>query len=324
LIITPTIASADASQAYKVQAYIESGLTAGFDANDVVASSEVTVNFVKGAELTSVSTIDQVAAGLAVTGTVKYTNTDFNYAQSTLTNTQVLVNLNGGTFGNASAVTLNDDKNGFEYSTTGETVAAGSIIGIKSRVTGYNSDTTYTNSAAVYSTASAANDATAQETTVTLGDNIAETTPGTAGAYLVRTGTKSFSYRVDFTKASGVQAVAAGKPVRITVTEDSTTIATNDVIRVNGKKLTGGAGTAQSAVLNTVTDATGGITVTVESDLGLVGDKVSIAVAPTGGTGTSTNDFTWTDAAISTFTESAAPLVFNQVRNSRPVWKAMD
>ena len=53
----------------------------------------------------------------------------------------------------------------------------------------------------------------------------------------------------------------------------------------------------------------GGVTVTVESDLGLVSDKISIAVVPTGGTGTSTNAFTWTDAAITTLSRTNGQLV---------------
>ena len=311
LKLTPTIASSGTSSDYIVQPFLDLDASGDLGSADL-AGNTVTVKFVKGAELTSVVTLDQVSTGLAATGTVKFTSTDFNYAQSTLANTNVLINKNGGTFSAAQSVTLSDAKDSFEYSIADGTAAvtAGAIIGVKSQITGYDSDTTYTNSATVYSTASAANDATAMEETITVGDNIKK---NGSGDYLVRTGTKSFSYRVDFTKASGVQAVAAGKPVRITVTEDSTTIATNDVIRVNGKKLTGGAGTAQSAVLNTVTDATGGITVTVESDLGLVSDKISIDVVPTGGTGTSTNAFTWTDAALTSLTLSNAQLVADKL-----------
>jgi hypothetical protein len=307
LKLTPTIGATGTSSDYIVQPFLDLDGSGALDSADL-AGNAVTIKFVKGAELTSVVTLDPVSAGLAATGTVKYTSTDFNYAQSTLANTNVLINKNGGTFSAAQSVTLSDAKDSFEYSIADGTAAvtAGAIIGVKSQVKGYDSDSTFTNSAAVYATASAASDALGADLTVTPGDNLAVSSGSSLTTnYSVRSGTKAFSYRVDFYKEAGlVNAIAAGKPVRITINELSTTIATNDVIRVNGKKLTGADGDQADAVLNTVTDANGGITVSVESDLGLAGDSVEITVLATGSTGTiqAQNDFTWTAAELKTIT----------------------
>jgi trimeric autotransporter adhesin len=311
LVLDPTISSSAADQVYVIQAYIESGDAAGLTAGDL-ASAAVTVKFAKGANLTSVVTVDPVSVGLPVTGTVKYSDAGFNYSQSTLANTKVLVSANGGSFSAAQSVTLNTDEDGFEYSTSVQAVAANDIIGVKSEVIGYDSDSVKTNSVTVYSSGSAASTALAAKNTTAVGENIVLTAGSDlSGDYSIRTGTKSFSYRVDFYKEAGkVNLVAAGQPVRITIDELNTTITTNDVIRVNGKKLTGGAGDQADAVLNTVTDATGGITVAVESDLGLVGDQITITVRALTASGNieSINDFIWADAALTTFTASEAQL----------------
>ena len=316
LKLTPTIGSTGTSSDYIVQPFLDLDGSGALNTDADLAGNAVTIHFVKGAELTSVVTLDQVSTGLAATGTVKYTNTDFNYAQSTLGNTNVLINKNGGTFSAAQAVTLSDAKDSFEYSIANGTAAVtvGAVMGVKSQVTGYNSDITYTNSAVVYSTADAASPAIAADTTVAVGENLKKSagtnTSSLDADYAVRTGTKSFTYRVDYYKEAGlVNAIAAGKPVRVTIHEESTSLVTNDVIRVNGKKLTGGDGAQADAVLNTVTDANGGITLTVESDLGLVGDSVTITTLATGSSSVqSVNKFTWTDAVLTTITQTDAQI----------------
>jgi hypothetical protein len=313
LNIDPTIAATGASSDYIVQPFLDLDGDGALDTSKGdFAGNAVTVKFKKGTDVTPVLTLDPVSASQEVTGTVKFTDTDFNYAQSTLANTSALVVENTSDFTSPTvlAVTLNTDENGFEFTTAGTpSISAGDVVAAKARVNG-DSDTTYKYSSVVYSTADAASSALGAALTVTRGENIAPTAgSGLTADYAVRTGTKSFSYRVDFYKEAGkVNLLAAGKPVRITINELNTTIVTNDVIRVNGKKLTGAAGDQTSPVLNTVTDANGGVTVTVESDLALAGDSVEITVLATGSTGTiqAQNDFTWTDAALSSFANTNA------------------
>jgi hypothetical protein len=315
LTINPSITTAT-SQDYIVQAYIEADAAAGLTSGDSIVSPAVTVKFVDGATILPTVTVDPVAQGVAVTGTVKYTVADFNHAESTLANTEVFFSVNGGTytdttFTDGATVTLNTAKDGFEYSsanrTAGATTAGASEnIGVKAKTKGTDA-TVYTDSVAVFSSALAASTALEEESTVALGDNVALV----SGEYDVRSGTKSLSYRQDFYKESGmINPVAAGQPVRITVTEVTDTIATGDVIRVNGKALTGTGASTQSAVLNTVTDANGGVTVAIESDSGTAGDKITIAVLAVGSTGprTETLTFEWVAAALTSFTVSGAQL----------------
>jgi hypothetical protein len=290
--INPSITSSGASQDWIVQPYIEVDGGDGIGATDLAGNS-LTIHFVKA--LVPVVTLDAVSDSLAVTGTVKFSNTDFNYAQSTPGSTHIWIDKNAVGFNDRGAVTLNDTKDGFEFSVSADSVAVGNVIAAKAKASGDDSGT-LTSSEVVYSTADSASNAAAQTTTISKSVDIT----GGSSAYSVRTGTKSFTYRVDFFKEAGkVNAVAAGKPVRLTVTEGTSTIATNDVIRVNGKKLTGDAAATQSAVLNTVTDATGGITVTVESELALSGDVITIDVLATGSALAAESDtFTWTDAKL--------------------------
>lgn len=302
LNLDPTIGSSDASQAYIVQPYIEIDGTNGLTAGDLAANA-VTVNFKKGADLTSTITLDAVSAGAPITGTVKYSAADFNYTQSTKSNTKVVLVQNG----TANATTpdvdaVSDAEDSFTFtraSGSPVTVAAGDVIGAKTKVVGYDSDSTYTNSALVSQSAVAASDAAAAKTSYTRSENVKVATAGNSGAIKVRTGTKSFSYRVDFTKGSPAKAIASGKPVSVVITEaggSSDTLVTNDVVRVNGKKVTGSAATSQTATLYTVTDANGGVTLTVESDLGNVGDVITVAA--TSNSQTSTQTITWEDAAL--------------------------
>jgi hypothetical protein len=302
LAINPAIASTDASQDWTVQAYVELDGTDGLTAGDLSAPAQ-TIHFKKGADLTSTLTLDPVTAGAPITGGVKYSAADFNYDQSTKSNTKVVLIQNGTANATHPAVdTVTDAGDGFTFtraSASPVTVAAGDVIGAKTEVVGYDSDSTYTNSAVVSQSASTASDATAAETSYTRGENVKVATAGNSGAITVRTGTKSFSYRVDFKKGSPAKAIAAGKPVSVVITEagsSNATLVTNDVVRVNGKAVTGSSATAQTATLYTVTDATGGVTLNVESDLGNVGDVITVAVSSN--SQTSTQTITWADAAL--------------------------
>jgi hypothetical protein len=309
LTLNPSLTTSESAD-YVVQAFIESGLTDGLDANDTVVSPAVTVKFVRGADLLPVVTLDPAIIGADLTGTVTFPSADFNYGQSNDANTDVEFNVDGGAFSTGDYATTRDTGNtAFEFEISSGTVDvdAGENFGVKADTVPFDSGAVVY-STVKYSTATAASDATAADTTVTASENLGLIS---GDDYRVRTGTKSFSYRVDFTKASGVQAVAAGQPVQITVTESgssSDTLVTNDVVRVNGKALKGSATTSQSAITTGVTDAKGGITINVESDLGLVSDKISIAVTAAGTNVASTKTFAWTDAAYSSFEEAAAPL----------------
>ncbi len=312
LALNPTTSSTSAASVeFVVKAYIESGNTNGLDALDTVVSAPVTVKFVKN--LVPTVAIDPVSVGEKVTGTVSY-GADFNYAQSTLASTNVLIAIDGGAFGGAGSatreVTRNTAETGFEFAAanaSSPTVAAGTVVAAKGRSVSYDSDTTYTYSTVVYSTASAASTATAQETEVTRSENIAN---NTTDSWYVRTGTKSFSYRVDFTKASGNQSVGAGQPVVLKLSESGSTIVSTDVLRINGKTMTAADAAGDTAVVNTTTDANGGVTVSIESVTGAVGDIIVVtATAPgTSGPVQSSQTFTWADAVITNFTEAAAPL----------------
>ncbi len=310
LSLNPTLDTSESAD-YVVQAFIESGLTDGLDANDTVVSPAVTVKFVRGADLLPVVTVDPAIIGGALTGTVTFPSTDFNYGQSNDANTDVEFNVDGGAFSTGNYATTRDTGNtAFEFEIASGTVDidAGENFGVKADSVPFDSGAVVF-STVKYTTATAASDATAQTTTVTATENLGLIS---GDDYRVRTGTKSFSYRVDFTKASGVQAVAAGQPVQITVLEagsSSATLVTNDVVRVNGKALKGSAVTSQTVTTTGVTDAKGGITVNVESDLGLVSDKIQITVSAAGTTGfNSVKTFEWTDAAYASFEEAAAPL----------------
>jgi hypothetical protein len=310
LTLDPTLGTS-ASADFVVQAFIESGLTDGLDANDTVVAPAVTVKFVRGADLLPVVTLDQAIIGTALTGTVTFPSTDFNYGQSNDANTDVEWNVDGGAFSTSDIATTRDTANTafeFEISNNDADVDAGENFGVRAETVPFDSGAKVL-STIKYSTAATASDATAQKTSVSSSENVGKISDGN---YRVRTGTKSFSYRVDFTKASEVQAVAAGQPVQITVIEDGSsdaTLVTNDVVRVNGKALKGSSATLQTVVTTGVTDATGGITINVESDLGLVSDKIQITVAAAGTTGfDSVNTFEWTDAAYSSFEEASAPL----------------
>jgi hypothetical protein len=311
LTINPAI-STSVSADFVVQAYVEADATAGLTAGDTVLSTPVTVKFVAGASLTSTVALDAVAAGQAITGSVKYSSTDFNYTQTTLAKTEIILLENGTANATIAAVdNVSEANDSLEFSRASGspvTVDAGDSIGVKTRVSGYDSDTTYTNSAVVYSSASAAGTADNEDTTVVSGDNVFDgTTRDDTGEDVdIRKGTLSFGYRVDFTKGTPKVAVAAGQPVTITVTEIGTTIATNDVIRVNGKKLTGAAGTQAAVVLNTVTDAKGGVDVAVTSDLGQLDDNITIAVASNNNT--STYNFKWVAAALTSIAELNEPI----------------
>jgi hypothetical protein len=311
LALNPTTSSTSAdSVEFIVKAYLESGNTNGLDALDTVVSSAVTVKFVKN--LVPTIAIDAISAGEKVTGTVSY-GADFNYAQSAVASTNALIAIDGGAFGAAGSatreVTRNTAETGFEFAAadaTHPTVASGTVVAAKARSVRYDGDTTYAYSTVVYSTADAASTATAGENTITRGENLAFNT-GTS--WYVRTGTKSFTYRVDFTKANGNQSVGAGQPVVLKLAENSTTIVSTDVLRINGKTMTAVDAAGDTAVVNAVTDALGGVTVTIESTSGSVGDSVTVtATAPSSSPVTTTATFVWTDAAIKNFTEASAPL----------------
>ena len=116
LTINPTI-STSASADFVVQAYVEADAAAGLTSGDTVISSPVTVKFVAGASLTSTVALDAVAAGQAITGSVKYSSTDFNYSQTTLSKTEIILIENGTANATIAAVdNVSEAKDSLEFS----------------------------------------------------------------------------------------------------------------------------------------------------------------------------------------------------------------
>jgi hypothetical protein len=297
--IDPTTDATTTAVTLTVQAFIDSDLGGDLDA-DEVASAAVTVKFISGSSITATTVLTAPQIGVNPEATVTYNN-DINLEQTTLTNVGVQFLSNGSetTAKGSSTKALNDAKTAVVF-TGGTAAGAGATIGARPYVDKSDADTLGAEGTAVYSTVSAAGSATGASLTFDNGANI-RTATGTydinsassgsstavAGANkVIRKGTKSVSFGVQFLKTNADTNVGAGQTVKVVLSEPlNTTNAAYDIpasseIVSGGKTLKSASagGAAESVTYFTTTGADGKVTITLDSKLAAAGESVQVMV----------------------------------------------
>ena len=301
LNIDPTTTSSDATQTYKVQAYIDRDGVAGLGSGDL-ASPEVSVKFIKGSEVTPAVVFDQVGASQKLTGTVTY-NGDINHAQTLLASTKVDFIENGTSIGVSDTADRNAAKSALTF-TSLATATAGKTYGVQVQTKRYDGDSTYAKTDVI-----AQSVATSDATTVTASRAAGANATVSGNTVTLRKGTTAYSYTVTAKKGSPLAGIAAGKPVSITVSDSGAAITAGESVTVNGNKLTG-TSSSDSITFNTVTDATGSVKIDITGASGNTASTTDlITIAATSNSQTQTTTVTWADAALSsTLVEANEPL----------------
>ena len=296
ITLDPTTISTTDTFSVTVRSFSDLDGSGSVTAGDLVSDSQ-TITFHKGSEVTGTVTMDALNAGVAATATLTF-DKGINYEMITLANVTKDFTVNGAAAGSGAVTGLNTAKDGIVL--TGASAAAGQIISAKGLWKGYDGDSTLTSATSATSTVSAASAATTAKATIANNENVttgsATVTGGTVNiSKTLRSGTTELSYTATF-KKDATTALAAVSPVTVTITEVGTTMVVGDNVTVNGKKLTGTAGSADAATLYTSTDATGNLVINVTAANAKALDN--IVILATSGSGSVKVDLAWADAAI--------------------------
>jgi hypothetical protein len=272
-----------ATTSVKVTPYLDSVVADNKPGAGELTGASVTINFVKGSELTATPTITapvgaKANAVVAVSGGVNLSQfraaAKGGFAETPVT---VLFKENGADFGSAVSALWDTTTSTFTVDSASNTTAS-RIYGATAKINGTDS----ASAAAVTATAGKA--ASLANVAVAKGTSFAATGANTS-ANVIRSGAGSISASTTVTAVTGESA--AGQKVTFTVTEASASSLTSGAsVTAGGKTLTNAAaGTTEKFTVDVTSDADGVATLPITYAGIADADSFSVSATAVGATG---------------------------------------